>query len=193
MVTIVRASGLTILGLTAVLFSHSCQASDGHVQVLDLAGHEVILPDPSAVVTAAIFVRSDCPISNRYAPEIQRLYDDYAGSGVKLYLVYPDGDETAATIQQHAADFALSVPSLRDPEHELVASVQATVTPSVAVFSRQELVYMGQIDDRYVALGQARPTASRHRLREVLDAASAGEVPAMQRTKAVGCLIADLQ
>ena len=160
---------------------------------LDLEGHQVAPLDTAASATTLIFVRSDCPISNRYAPEMQRLHDDYSPAGIRFYLVYPDPDETPESIRRHAADYSLSVEPLHDPEHELVDHVEATVTPSVAVFVGHQLVYSGQIDDRYTDLGRARPRPSHHSLREVLDAVAAGEVPQLQRTRAVGCLIADLK
>ena len=67
------------------------------------------------------------------------------------------------------------------------------MTPSAAVFVGHQLVYSGRIDDRYIDLGRARPTPTRQNLRDVLDAVVTGEVPPLQRTRAVGCLIADLK
>ena len=160
---------------------------------LDLEGQRVAVLDTTAVATVVIFVRSDCPISNRYAPEIERLQQDYDASGVRLFLVYPDPDETSASIRQHAAEYGLSLQSLRDGAHELVDHVSATVTPSAAVFVAGKLIYSGCIDDRYTDLGRSRPEPSRRHLREVLDGVIAGDVPAMHRTRAVGCLIADLR
>ena len=37
-----------------------------------------------------LFVATDCPISNRYAPEIARICADYRPKGVRCFLVYPD-------------------------------------------------------------------------------------------------------
>jgi hypothetical protein len=37
-----------------------------------------------------VFVRTDCPISNRYAPELRRLQDRFAPRGMAFWLVYPD-------------------------------------------------------------------------------------------------------
>ena len=42
-----------------------------------------------------IFVRTDCPVSNRYAPTIQALSHKYSGAAVMM-LVYPDKSESAA-------------------------------------------------------------------------------------------------
>src|SRR6267154_632496 len=67
----------------------------------DAAGRPVQLFDQSSSkLVVLIFVRTDCPIANRYAPEIERLYRAYA-SRVAYFLVYPDAHESAATIQKH--------------------------------------------------------------------------------------------
>src|ERR1700729_1688584 len=61
---------------------------------LDMAGRP---REPFAVPVQArvfIFVRTDCPITNRYAPELQRLSEAFAADAVQFWLVYPDPSET---------------------------------------------------------------------------------------------------
>src|SRR5262245_50952697 len=48
-----------------------------------------------------LFVRSDCPISNRYAPEIQRLYQRYSSRGFEFRLVYPEPGLTRSAMEKH--------------------------------------------------------------------------------------------
>src|ERR1043166_4081682 len=36
-----------------------------------------------------IFVSNDCPISNRYAPEVKRLHEKFHPKGVVFWLVHP--------------------------------------------------------------------------------------------------------
>ena len=38
-------------------------------------------------VTVLIFVTTDCPIANRYAPEIRRIHEEF-GDNVTFWLVY---------------------------------------------------------------------------------------------------------
>src|SRR6266446_1581328 len=80
-----------------------------------------------------IFVRTDCPISNRYAPLIQRISAEY-GAKVGLWLVYPSKASTAEKIRQHEREYGYQLPALRDPEHALVTQAQVEVTPEAAVF-----------------------------------------------------------
>src|SRR5262245_50979528 len=59
--------------------------------LLDVAGvdHHPFT-DPAAKAVALVFVLADCPISNGYAPEINRLCADYEPRGVRVFLVHVD-------------------------------------------------------------------------------------------------------
>jgi hypothetical protein len=162
--------------------------------VLDLAGGPVDpLPRPGAGPAMLVFVRTDCPIANRYAPELRRLHDRFARRGISFWLVYPDPSETPEVIRRHQREFALGFRAVRDPQHELVKAAGATVTPEVAVYasdaSGPRLVYRGRIDDRHVDFGRARAAPTRRDLREVLTALAAGSAVAPRTTAAVGCFI----
>src|SRR6266702_7120138 len=80
-----------------------------------------------------VFVRTDCPISNRYAPLIQRISAQYAGKA-GFWLVYLGNTASAEKIRQHESGYGYKLPALRDPQHALVAQAQIQVTPEVAVF-----------------------------------------------------------
>lgn len=136
-----------------------------------------------------LFVRSDCPVSNRYAPELQRLYERYSSQGVDFRLVYPEPGLTASAMAKHRQEYGYSIPSLLDAGHQYVTRARARITPEAAVFVHGQLVYLGRIDDRYVDIGKARPEALRHDLEEVLAAVVAGKSIRRRETKAVGCAI----
>lgn len=167
----------------------------GPSQVVDLAGRRV---DPLAapagtVATVLVFTTTDCPISGRYAPEIQRLADRFASRGVRFTLVFPVANDTPALVKAHLAKFAYRMPAVLDVGHELVAFAQAQVTPEVAVVdARGRLAYVGRIDDRYIDFGRDRPAPTTHDLENALDAVVAGRPVAVPRTQAVGCILADL-
>src|SRR6516164_7707719 len=69
-------------------------------------------------ITVLIFVRTDCPISNRYAPLLLHLHESYSGRA-NFWLVYPDKKTSAAEISDHAKQFHYTIPILRDPQHSL--------------------------------------------------------------------------
>jgi hypothetical protein len=165
------------------------------VMVLDLEGRSV---DPfegakDAKFLVFIFTSTDCPISNRYAPTVSRIWEDFHDKGVQFSLVYPHSDLTVDEIRKHLKDFAYPCQALRDPKHLLVKKCQAKVTPEAAVFnSKGELLYHGRIDDRYVDFGKERPDATRHELEEVLKAVLDGKAPAQKAVRPIGCYIPEL-
>lgn len=134
-----------------------------------------------------VLVRIDCPISNRYAPELGRLAEEFAETA-DWWLVYCDADETAAAIRAHAAAHEYPFEPLRDPEHALAALAGVSVTPEVAVFGPdRRLVYAGRIDDRQVEFGVTRPAPTERELADVLAALRRGERLEFRRVEAVGC------
>jgi len=139
-----------------------------------------------------IFVRTDCPISNRYAPLIQRISSQY-GVKVALWLVYPSKKSSAEEIRQHERDYGYKLPALRDPQHALVTRAHVQVTPEAAVFdANHRLLYHGRIDDLYQDFGRARAAATTHELDDAIQAALSGKTPPPS-TPGVGCYIADLE
>ena len=152
------------------------------------------LQTPGAHATVLIFVRTDCPISNRYAPEIQRIAARFSSQGVKFWLVYADPSETADSIRKHLADYHYDLGVLRDPKRLLVKAAKARVTPEAAIFlPNRKLAYHGRIDDRYIDFGKARNAPTTHDLEAALEAVIAGKPVPSEATRAVGCYLADLQ
>lgn len=144
--------------------------------------------------TVVVFTRTDCPVSNRFAPEIRRLYELNHPRGVQFYLVYVDPRESVSAIQTHLKDYNYPCTALRDPKHSLVAYCHATITPEAVVFNQaREITYIGRISDLYVDLGNARPNATTHDLADAIESTLAGKPVATPRTKALGCFIEDLK
>ena len=140
-----------------------------------------------------LFIRSDCPISNRYAPELQTLYKKYSPSGIEFLLVYPESGLTAAAMKQHGREYGYSIPAVLDPDHRYVARAKARVTPEAAVFVKGQIVYLGRIDDWYVDVGKAKAQPEHRDLDEELAAISAGKVPPFHQTTSIGCVIENLR
>ena len=164
---------------------------------LFLAATACAADDPftsSARARVLIFVRTDCPITNRYAPELQRLSQEFSSRGARFWLVYPDPAAIARSIDRHLAEYNFPGTVLRDPRHSLVKLAHATTAPEAAVFdSAGKLLYHGRIDDRWVNPGTARPAARTHDLEDAIAVVLAGHRPAQAATPAVGCSLADVQ
>ena len=142
----------------------------------DVNGQPVThLTAPGTEAVVLLFVASDCPISNRYLPEIQRLESKFAGQHVVFWFVYPNVGETTGAVRQHEAAYGAEEHVLLDPQHKLVALTHAKVTPESAVLVPERggaealrTVYHGGIDDRYVQIGQERPSATQHDLERAI-------------------------
>ncbi len=157
------------------------------VRMSDANGHTV-RPLDLPGTTVLIFVATDCPISNGYAPELQRIMAEHRSDGVRFFLVYSDA--TAAAVKRHEATYGYTCPALLDPNHALSARVGATVTPEAAVIGDSgQLLYRGRIDDRYVGFGHKRPEATTHDLRAALESVVAGRPVDVAMTTAIGCPI----
>src|SRR5262245_3738033 len=185
---------LAVVLVAAVASSFAARAASGPPRLPDLNNRLVdpfeALSESKAV--AFLFVSVDCPISNRYAPELRRLHDQFVARGVSFYLVYPNPAESAEMIRRHLKEYDLPPVALRDPKQELAKFVGASITPEAAVYDKQQKrTYLGRIDDRYVSLGVERPLATRHDLEEALVGSLDGRPVRPATTQAVGCYIAD--
>jgi hypothetical protein len=155
------------------------------------------LADPTAatqliqqqtLATVILFTDTECPISNKYAPEVRRLAKKFQQA--RFWLAYPHPGTTPAQIAAHLKAYDYPCGAVRDPEHHLVRLSGAKVTPEAAVFQGGKLVYRGRVDDRFPALGVQRPEATARDLEAVLEEIAQGKNPAFRSTRAVGCSIA---
>ena len=188
-------SAATLLAALLALASgcRAAPAPPAGLRLVDLEGAEVDPLATGAPASVLVFVSSDCPISNRYAPELQRIQREFATRGVEFWLVYPNADETGETIRRHLEAYGHPGRPARDLHHTLVRATGVTVTPEAAVFDRAgRLVYVGRIDDRFVDFGKTRAAPTRHDLTDALEATLAGHAVEEPRTRAVGCFIPDL-
>ena len=160
----------------------------------DLDGRPVEpMPTGSYKAIVFVFLRIDCPISNRYAPELRRLHDKFASQNVAFRLVFTEPGDLGPPIRAHLADYKLPGEALRDPEHRWAHRCGVKTTPEAAVFlaDRATLLYRGRIDDRYVDFGLTRPEPTTHDLEDAIAAALAGRTVTPATTVAVGCPIVD--
>ena len=194
--TVSKLAPLALAVLTVTLHS-GCEPDrmSGPVRLLDLESREIqpLATRPLAGATVFLFTRTDCPISNRLAPEVHRLFDAFSPLGVTFYLVYPDPNESPDAIRKHIVDYSYRPQPLRDVHHELVERTGAQVTPEASVFNADgKLTYHGRINDRFVDYGKTRPAPTRHDLQEAIQATLNGQPIVEARSKGVGCPIPKL-
>jgi thiol-disulfide isomerase/thioredoxin len=162
--------------------------------VSDLSGHAADPFISGEAIRVLLFVRTDCPISKRYAPELQRISREFEGAPVQFWLVFPDPAETPQDVRKLVSEYKFPGTPLLDPKHELVRIAHATIAPEAAVFDRDnKLVYHGRIDDLYVDIGKSRPAPTVHDLENAVAAAIVGKTVRKAETQPVGCSLADIE
>ncbi|MGA7159297.1 MAG: redoxin domain-containing protein [Acidobacteriaceae bacterium] len=154
------------------------------------------MSDASAHAVVLFFAATDCSVSNRYVPEIQRMQKEFAQEGVRFWFVYPNPEDTAAIVAAHDAQFAITSNTVLDKSQTLVRQAHVVATPEAAVFLREgdglREVYHGRIDDRYLSFGHERPHAMHHDLEVAIQAALAHRPVPPPGGDPVGCAIMPL-
>src|SRR5205085_8314361 len=108
-------------------------------------------------VTALVLLSTDCPISNAYVPELNRIAREQAKTGVQLYGILSDPALTLPAALQYRDQHKIEFPLLFDASGTLATALRPTVTPEAFVLDRGGTVlYRGRIDDAYAALGKPR-------------------------------------
>ena len=176
---------IRLIVLSSVLLS-------GAAQVRDVDGTARDLFAPAGAASVLVFVASDCPISNGYAPEIQRICRDYRTRGVACSLVYEDMSIDAARVRAHREAYGYKdMAAVIDADGAVAKRAKAAVTPQAVIVGPGGIVkYRGRIDNQYAALGKPRRVVTAHDLRDAVDAVLAGRPVANPETEAFGCFIA---
>jgi thiol-disulfide isomerase/thioredoxin len=187
---------LTSLLVTA-LSGQRCVGQSPVLHAKDLNGHPMAkfsAPGDRAVVF--IFAATDCPISKRYIPEIDRIEKEFNSQGVSFWWVFPNPDDTVSLVRKHELDYSIHAKTLIDDKQELTQFAHVAVTPEAAVFSVDHgalrEAYHGRIDDLYTSFGRSRPAATRHDLEDAITAVLAGRTPTPAAHGPVGCSIIPL-
>ncbi len=140
--------------------------------------------------TVLLFIAHDCPISNSYAPELNRMIKQFSAQNVVFYLVYTEPELSPTAARTHLRQFGYSCSALFDRDLRLAKLVGATVTPEVAVLEPNGTRrYLGRIDDRYAGYGKRRINVQSHDLRDALQSVVRGKAVRTPVTTAIGCFI----
>src|SRR5262249_60351396 len=92
------------------------KASLSQLSLLDLEGKSVNpLAGRGAKAVVFIFTRPDCPISNRYAPEVRRLSASFAPEKIKFWVGFSDPDAQPGAILRHVKEYEYKCQALRRP------------------------------------------------------------------------------
>lgn len=134
------------------------------------------------------FLGVECPVSNGYAPQMQRLAEKFSPQGVALVGVYSELGVTRQAAAAHGEEYRLKFPCLLDTEQSLArqAGIRRVLT-TVVVDPEGNIIYRGRIDDRWSPEGKRRDVPRTHELEDAVAALLAGKAPAARETPAFGC------
>jgi cytochrome oxidase Cu insertion factor (SCO1/SenC/PrrC family) len=172
---------------TAALFGQEFKLGSAvsDFAVKDVQGNPVQYSTLKGTVTVVSFIATQCPVSNAYNDRMKAIYSDYAPKGVKFVFLNSNRTEPAAEVARHAGEHAFPFAVYKDDGNVVADRFGATVTPeSFVIDSAGVIRYHGSIDD-----SQNPQRVQTQRLRNALDAITAGRQPEQAETKAFGCTI----
>ena len=182
--------------LITMLLSSACTAIAA-TYGLDGSGHSITqLGTPKTRAIVLVFLASDCPISNRYLPELKRLETEFEQQNVVFWMIYPNYSETAAGVREHLTGYGVPMHILLKPSPDLMKLATATITPESAVLTAAvgkngketlSTAYLGRIDNRYVEIGRERPAATEHDLEQAIRAVLSAQPVKKADGPPVGC------
>jgi thiol-disulfide isomerase/thioredoxin len=214
---VMRSSRVLLWGsVVAASLAAGAAGRAASVQILDVDGRMLKPFDPSGAASLVFFVATDCPVSNSYAPEIQRICREYGPRGVACSLMYEDPPplselrrglagakakadlETAGTrldeaVREHMRQYGYSgIAAAVDRSRVIAKRANASVTPQAVVIDHAgEIRYRGRIDNFYAAFGKPRQQVTEHDLRNAIDAVLSRRPVPRRETEAIGCYIVD--
>ena len=142
-----------------------------------------------ASATVVVFLYASCPLCQRVAPVLEKLWKDMQSQGVQILGVFTDG-APVADLEKYKKDYGVSFPVFVDNGGKVAAALSASVTPEAFILDREGRVrYIGRINDLYQVRGVQSQTPVREDLKEALSDVVLGTTVRLPRTLPVGCTI----
>lgn len=147
--------------------------------------------DASAVVV--VFLGTECPLAQLYAPQLVRLFEQYAPRGVAFLGICSNRQDSLTKLQHYVERHRLPFPVLKDVGNVVADQFHAERTPEAFVLDRERVIrYCGRIDDKYGfqrAASYQRLEPRREDVAVALEELLAGREVSVPATRAPGCHI----
>ena len=159
-------------------------------RVVDVAGRSHLLgAAPGTKVVVMVFLGPECPISQRYVPELNRQAMAGQGTnGVEFYGVVSGQAASRVEAATFQKEYAIQFPVIFDEGALLARWFRPTHVPEAFVLTLDgDVVYHGRIDDGYASPGRPRAVVQHRELREAIAAVRVGHTPARVYARPVGC------
>lgn len=158
---------------------------------VDLKGTQVSpLNKPAPKATVLIFYLAHCPISQKMTPEINRIHKEFAGKGVKVYMIHEDLALSNSEVAKEAKEFGLLPTILVDKWQTQMKMSGVKTSPEAVVYDSQHRIqYQGRINDQFYGLGKMRPRVTSRDLRDAVASVVEGKPVKVKKTEAIGCIL----
>ncbi|BBM83725.1 redoxin domain-containing protein [Candidatus Uabimicrobium amorphum] len=138
---------------------------------------------------AFVFLDTGCPISNRYAPQLNSIFDDSRSKGLSFYGIISDPYTSLTESSRFREKYKLRFPILFDSVGDLAEKLQPKTVPEAFVVNKQDIVaYRGRIDNRFSAVGKRSPKVTSHDLSEAIRSVAKTGMSSVKNTQAIGCI-----
>lgn len=161
------------------------------VFVLFSALNEVLAQQSTETKTIFVSVSFSevCPLCVELVPSLKSLLQKNE-RWCEFTFVLPNAKVNQKKLQQLLKVFPVKPRLVYDTNKTISKRLGFTVTPEVVVENaRNEVVYSGAIDDRFVEFGKSKKHSIIPYLSNALDALIQGKKPQIVSTKAFGCYI----
>jgi thiol-disulfide isomerase/thioredoxin len=137
------------------------------------------------------FLAPDCPISQQYTKEINRLNDQYKDM-IDFSLVFEmeDTGKGGKEVSEFVQKYHMKPSVIFDKGQLLALQLKATITPETFLLNTTgEILYHGAIDNWYYALGKNRIDVTEHYLENAIMNIKENQPVRTPYAKATGCFI----
>ncbi len=161
-----------------------------NIRLKDVAGKSWSLDEPKdAKAVVVIFLGTQCPINNAYAPRLGELHESYSAKGVAFFAINANAHDTLDAIRSHAEKHKLPFPVLRDEDQSVANRFGAERVPEAFVLDAGRVIrYQGRIDDQF-GIGYQRPQPAKRFLVDALEEVLAGKKVTQAKVAVEGCYI----
>ncbi len=144
--------------------------------------------DNAAVVIVA--QGNGCQIVRSNLDDLKSIRDDYADKGVEVFMLNANIQDSRSAIAEEAEEWGADFPILKDRTQIIAKSLEINRTGEVLVIDPKtwNVVYRGPLSDR-VDYERQKEKASKHYVRDALDAVISGEEVALNKVNSPGCII----
>ena len=140
-----------------------------------------------------VFLGPECPVSQRYVPELNRIAAMHQTNAVEFYGVVSASKKARENATAFVKEYSIKFPVLVDDRLALAKWLRPTHVPEAYVLKRDgDVVYRGRIDDWYEAVGKPRAVVRQRELRDAIEAVLAGRTPPRSFAQPVGCYFEEL-